>query len=150
MAKSLELPFHKLHYLFEVRFVESDFIAVTAFLVDYPVLVADLTRDQDKEDEHKALGGRSAIEVRTREQQQNVMDLDKCSSAMNTEVSRKLKLVYEKLGHRFRDYVWVGNKVDWKDCGPFVSSVCEALAVSCFTPYSRSSVWDVHPCNDAC
>ena len=53
MAKSLELPFHKLHYLFEVRFVESDFIAVTAFLVDYPVLVADLTRDQDKEDEHK-------------------------------------------------------------------------------------------------
>jgi len=37
----------KLHYLFNVRFVESEFIAVTAFLQDLPLIVAQLQDELD-------------------------------------------------------------------------------------------------------
>ena len=39
--------FRQLHYLFEVRFVASEFIALSNFLIDLPVIVAELTDELD-------------------------------------------------------------------------------------------------------
>ena len=41
--------FRQLHYLFEVRFVASEFIALSNFLCDLPVIVAELTDELDYE-----------------------------------------------------------------------------------------------------
>ncbi|MED5469384.1 MAG: hypothetical protein VX542_03850 [Cyanobacteriota bacterium] len=43
LAAEMGIKWHQLHYLFEVRFVESDWRAIRAFLQDYSVIVADLT-----------------------------------------------------------------------------------------------------------
>ena len=45
LAKSMGVPWHELHYIFAVRMVESEYIAVNAFMCDYPVLIKTLTND---------------------------------------------------------------------------------------------------------
>jgi len=45
LAKDLGVEWHELHYIFPVRMVESEYIAVRAFMLDYQVLVTTLTTD---------------------------------------------------------------------------------------------------------
>jgi hypothetical protein len=44
IAESLGVDWKQLHYIFPIRFVESEYVAITTFLHDYPVVVIDFQR----------------------------------------------------------------------------------------------------------
>ena len=41
-AASIDVEWHQLHYLFEVRMIESEYIALNNFMIDYPVIIGYL------------------------------------------------------------------------------------------------------------
>ena len=45
IAEAMGVPWRELHYIFEVRMVESEYIAIEAFMIDYPVIIAQLRAD---------------------------------------------------------------------------------------------------------
>lgn len=45
IAEAMGVPWRELHYIFEVRMVESEYIAIEAFMVDYPVIITQLRAD---------------------------------------------------------------------------------------------------------
>ena len=47
-ANKIGVEWHQLHYLFETRMIESEYIALVSFMIDYPVIIGYLAGEIKK------------------------------------------------------------------------------------------------------